>query len=655
MQKKLEEDQQADEDLKAKFDCWCKTNKEGKEKAIAAGQEKLAELKAEIKELEPRIEQLGEEIKTTEKEVAASKQTLDTAFSIRKQQSKNFKEDESKLLESIDQVAGATKSLAGSMPDSLKGNYETGESLLQMKPHALQQMSSGLRQAVMSNGALLYTSLSRADKSTLDDFLNDPKSSVKAQSFLQAPSSSVIVGILQTMADDMAANLQKELDEEAENKKHYEELEASMQAQIKAGEELINEKSEDKANAETKLATAKKDQKVTQKTLDEDIAFQAQVEKRCGGNDAAYEARIASRNEEIEAVGKTIDVVTGDEARELLRKTVSFLQEKSEKISTQKAKKVGDLLIKTGQRIGQQSLVSLGLDAKLDGFKIVKAKIENMVSDLKKQQQDEVEQRDECIADLNQNSQKNAEKKRFKDKTETKIGDLKATLAECAKDIEELEAELKELNEDAAKATENRQKENDEFQMEAEEQKATQKVLQKAVKFLQNVYGGGVSSEKKSFLQMRSRVAEEEEAPPAVGAPEDFKEYKKSQAGVGIVSLIETIIEDSVKLEAKAVASEQEEQTAYEEFQVATGKSIKAKTSELDATLKRQASAKGDLAEEDSILDATETEIEHLFDVKLGLHKECDFFLANFDVRQKARSEEMDGLVQAKAILGGAK
>jgi len=290
----------------------------------------------------------------------------------------------------------------------------------------------------------------------------------------------------------------------------------------------------------------------------------------------------------------------------------------------------------------------------LDGFTIVKAKIENMVKDLKKQQQDEVEQRDECIADLQKNSERDAEKKRFKDKTETKIGDLKATLAECAKDIEELESEIKELNEDAAKATENRQKENDEFQVEAEEQKATQKVLAKAVKFLQNVYGGGVSSEK-SFLQMRSRVAEEEEAPPAVGAPEDFKEYKKSQAGVGIVSLIETIIEDSVKLEAKAVATEQEEQTAYEEFQVATGNSIKAKTGELDATLKRQAAAKGDLAEEDSILDATEGEIEQLFEVKLGLHKECDFFLANFEVRQKARSEEMDGLVQAKAVLGGAK
>merc|ERR1719265_1735354 len=37
-----------------------------------------------------------------------------------------------------------------------------------------------------------------------------------------------------------------------------------------------------------------------------------------------------------------------------------------------------------------------------------------------------------------------------------------------------------------------------------------------------------------------------------------------------------------------------------------------------------------------------------------GLHGSCDFLLQNFDMRKEARSHEMDGLKNAKAVLSGA-
>merc|ERR1712159_437864 len=36
------------------------------------------------------------------------------------------------------------------------------------------------------------------------------------------------------------------------------------------------------------------------------------------------------------------------------------------------------------------------------------------------------------------------------------------------------------------------------------------------------------------------------------------------------------------------------------------------------------------------------------------LHSSCDFILANFEVRREARSNEIDGLTNAKAVLSGA-
>lgn len=37
-----------------------------------------------------------------------------------------------------------------------------------------------------------------------------------------------------------------------------------------------------------------------------------------------------------------------------------------------------------------------------------------------------------------------------------------------------------------------------------------------------------------------------------------------------------------------------------------------------------------------------------------GLHGECDWLLKYFDVRKEARTQEMDSLVRAKAVLRGA-
>jgi len=39
----------------------------------------------------------------------------------------------------------------------------------------------------------------------------------------------------------------------------------------------------------------------------------------------------------------------------------------------------------------------------------------------------------------------------------------------------------------------------------------------------------------------------------------------------------------------------------------------------------------------------------------MALHKECDFFVTNFQVRQKALGDEIEALGQAAAILAGAK
>jgi len=52
---------------------------------------------------------------------------------------------------------------------------------------------------------------------------------------------------------------------------------------------------------------------------------------------------------------------------------------------------------------------------------------------------------------------------------------------------------------------------------------------------------------------------------------------------------------------------------------------------------------------------ATLEELELLSQHKAELHGQCDFVLSNFDIRQKARLQEIEAIGEAKAILSGAK
>jgi len=69
---------------------------------------------------------------------------------------------------------------------------------------------------------------------------------------------------------------------------------------------------------------------------------------------------------------------------------------------------------------------------------------------------------------------------------------------------------------------------------------------------------------------------------------------------------------------------------------------------------KARSQAKKDLSLTQSDLGDAVQELEDLGKTNADLHAECDYVMKNFMIRQKARSEEIEALQQAKQILGGA-
>ena len=67
------------------------------------------------------------------------------------------------------------------------------------------------------------------------------------------------------------------------------------------------------------------------------------------------------------------------------------------------------------------------------------------------------------------------------------------------------------------------------------------------------------------------------------------------------------------------------------------------------------AKSKESLSQAKSDLVDTVGVLSELNDVKGALHKSCDYLLKNFEVRQAARSAEIDAMIEAKNILSGMK
>jgi len=109
-------------------------------------------------------------------------------------------------------------------------------------------------------------------------------------------------------------------------------------------------------------------------------------------------------------------------------------------------------------------------------------------------------------------------------------------------------------------------------------------------------------------------------------------------------------------LESETTAGETKAQAGYEQFVKDSNGLIKdLQESIAQKKTGASAAAKGDTAEASANLESTVGELESLASYEADLHAECDFVVKNFDVRQKARLQEMEAIQSAKAILSGAK
>jgi len=278
----------------------------------------------------------------------------------------------------------------------------------------------------------------------------------------------------------------------------------------------------------------------------------------------------------------------------------------------------------------------------LDSFTKVKKMMDTMMAELKKQQSEEVKFKDYCQKEFRTTEKSIYDKSEQKKDLETKVDQLEALIKRLGDEISEAKSEITATEEEIKKASQRREEENAEFQSIVSDQRASQTILKKALAKLNDFYTKGIG---KAVLAQRD----------AQTPPVQFNDYKANGGSSAVMGLIEQILEDSKALEAETTAGEAKAQAEYESFVKDSNALVKSLHEAVTAKTKASAAAEGDKADANADLESTEGELESLAAVEADLHAECDWVLKNFDIRQEARTQELEAIQSAKAILSGAK
>jgi len=620
MQAQLAKEAEADEDMNDKMGCWCDTNEKEKTHALAVNNQQVTDLSAAIEEFTAKGASLKTDLEELAKQVAASTASLDESTALREKEAGEFHAMEKDAIVNMESLKGALMVL---------GKVHGEASLAQLDKASVMQVKQLLKKHFVEHLTMFENTLTLEEQKAAMNFATNPAALLQED----APQSGAILGILKQMKESMETNLASSQKDEENAIATFADMKASKTKEITSAQELIDSKKAELAETDEKNAQSKESLEDTSETIASDTKFLANLKDKCDTALADYMARSKVRNEEITAVAEAMEILTGDEAKDLLLK---FIQVKSLKQSRRTAarERAAKYIQNAAKKLNNPHLSQLAVKVRLDAFTKVKASIDEMITALKKTQADEVKQKDFCNKEFHENEMKTTDKNNEKEDLKQALSDLETAKGTLADEIQALKDQIAETHTQMKRAVEIRLAENTEFQMTITDQKATQEILAKALDRLKAFYAKG------SFLQLGRKNVQ-----PG---------YKKNAGSSSVMTMIDHIIEESKAEEQDAIKAENDANAAYAEFNADASAAVEAMSKSMVNKAEELAKVDENHAKSTSSLRATEADLLSLLKYVTELHTSCDFLIRYFDVRQTKRSEEIEALQQAKAIFSGA-
>merc|ERR1719298_348300 len=372
-------------------------------------------------------------------------------------------------------------------------------------------------------------------------------------SFLESGSSEqggsdTIIGIVEQMKETMEADLADAEKSEAESKSTYETLMTSKKSEIEAAGKAIETKSARTGEVAVEVVQDKADLEKTTKAVEEDTDFKRNLAGACATKQKEWDARQKLRSEEVAAISDTIEMLNGDDALELFKKTMpsaaALIQTTTATRSQMRRARslIEKAMMTDKEHAVNRHLILAALKSGTGGFEKVNTMIDGMNEVLEGEQVADDKQDVWCLAELDK-------AKEEAKATEQDVGDLSAaidekrdTIAAVAAEIEALKKGLEDLDKDVAEATEQRKDEHSDYIDEAASNQAAVDLLGMAKNRLNKFYNPTLYKEPEPVAE-EEFFAQISRADPGA-PPETFGEYKKSESSSGVINMIDEMIKE---------------------------------------------------------------------------------------------------------------
>merc|ERR1711957_837023 len=276
-----------------------------------------------------------------------------------------------------------------------------------------------------------------------------------------APASGEIVGILKTMADEMAADLASSTADETAAIAAFGELVAAKTKEINALQAAIESKMTRVGELGVKVAEMVNDLEDTKEDLAESKKFLADLDVNCENKKKEWTEYQTVQTQELLALADTIKVLNDDDVLELFKKTLpgsasSFLQIKV----TDKAQRQSALKVLRSSKDPRVDLLAVALQGGKVGFGKILTLIDELVVTLKAEQVADADKKDYCEAEIDKTEDNKKVLQNGISDLETSIDDAKESITTLKTEIEALDDGIRAMDKEVADYTEQREQEN---------------------------------------------------------------------------------------------------------------------------------------------------------------------------------------------------
>eukprot|EP00927_Polykrikos_kofoidii_P086689 TRINITY_DN97_c0_g1_i1.p1 TRINITY_DN97_c0_g1~~TRINITY_DN97_c0_g1_i1.p1 ORF type:complete len:697 (+),score=187.11 TRINITY_DN97_c0_g1_i1:73-2163(+) len=634
--------------------CWCEDAVTKKVKEIANEEQQIKNLQVEILDLEGDVGTHGAEIQQLNKDVESNLAAQKEATEVREKASNEYIEEKTESEQSIGALKAAIGVMTGAGTDKQASFLGTSSKLAEFLT-----VGAGVRRALEKIPAYLddENSISETDLDAARAFFRHVGHAGHRRNGLgalqvdenpfgdYAPQSTQIQGILKGLLGAFVEGLAKANAEELESQKAFADLIETKKTELATLQQTLQKHQTDHASKSVTKAEKKIERKDVKKQLKADKSLFQDMKASCKKTALDWSVRTRMRAEEMMGVEKAIEILGSEKAKEIFENATSLLQVGSNAHGHSVA---------SG---GQKAVAADAQDALAQGhFDKVMFAIDAMISQLRREEQDDIDHRDRCQNHMNKNKNDKEDLLQSKEKAEASVERMESKAKELTDQVASLQKNIDEKKQQMEEALVMRNAAVKSFRKSIFDDTNAVDLLTKALVALTDFYRkNNIPIALEQLKTSAEQMQEPELSDEDIHNAPDLKNYGgRKEDSQPIISMISSIKEDLEKEMKTAREEEPAAQVSYKKQRSAAQDSVEAATSTKVEVEKELAKLLSKKTGAESFIEERGASIE--LEDKLGstLQTDCSWLESHFDSRRSARKAEIEGLEDAKNYLAGA-